>query len=35
MTNLTENMATMDCIKCGAPVDLEYHEKDNEYRTIK
>lgn len=34
MTNLIENVVTIDCLKCGAPVDLEYHEKNNKYTTI-
>lgn len=35
MTNLTENTATMNCIGCGAPVDLEYHGKKGVYETIE
>ena len=34
MTNLTENTASMNCIHCGAPVDLVYHEKNRTYETI-
>lgn len=35
LTNLTDTVVSIDCHKCGAPVDLEYHEKNNEYTTIK
>ena len=34
LTNLTDSVVSIDCHKCGAPVDLEYHEKNNEYTTI-
>lgn len=34
-TNLTDDTATINCIKCGSPVDLEYHGKKNVYETIK
>lgn len=34
-TNLTDDTATINCIKCGSPVDLEYHYKNGEYATIK
>ena len=34
MTNLTENTATIDCIHCGSPVDLEYHANKGLYQTI-
>lgn len=33
-TNITDNYASIDCIQCGAPVDLEYHEKQDTYVTI-
>lgn len=33
-TNLTDRMATINCLKCGSPVDLEYHDKKNLYATI-
>lgn len=33
-TNITDNYASIDCIKCGAPVDLEYHDKKGVYETI-
>ena len=34
MTNLTDDTATMSCIHCGAPVDLEYHGKKGVYETV-
>jgi hypothetical protein len=34
LTNITDTITSIDCLKCGAPVDLEYHEKNNEYTTI-
>lgn len=34
-TNLTDNTATMNCINCGSPVDLEYHDKKGVYQTIQ
>lgn len=33
-TNLTDRVASIDCINCGSPVDLEYHEKNDVYVTI-
>ena len=33
-TNLTDKITSMDCMSCGAPVDLEYHEKNGTYETI-
>lgn len=33
-TNLTDNVASIDCINCGSPVDLEYHDKKGVYSTI-
>lgn len=33
-TNLTDNVTSINCVKCGAPVDLEYHEKQDTYVTI-
>lgn len=35
MTNLTEDTASINCIHCGSPVDLEYHEKNGVYQTIE
>lgn len=35
LTNLTDNMTSIDCIKCGSPVSLEYHDKKGVYATIK
>lgn len=35
MTNAMDSVISIDCLSCGAPVDLEYYEKDNEYKTIK
>ena len=34
MTNLTDSVASINCIACGSPVDLEYHEKKGVYATI-
>lgn len=34
-TNLTDSIASINCIKCGSPVDLEYHDKKGVYATIK
>lgn len=34
-TNLTDGTITMNCIHCGSPVDLEYHEKKSVYTTIE
>lgn len=34
-TNLTDSTATMECIRCGSPVDLELHDKKGVYQTIK
>lgn len=33
-TNITDPIATINCIKCGAPVDLQYHDKKGIYETI-
>lgn len=33
-TNITEPIATINCIKCGAPVDVQYHDKKGTYETI-
>lgn len=33
-TNLTEQQITMACFNCGAPVDLELHDKKDEYITL-
>lgn len=35
MTNLTDDTATINCLECGSPVDLEYHGKKGVYETIK
>lgn len=35
LTNLTDATASMDCIRCGSPVDLEFHDKKGVYQTIK
>lgn len=35
MTNAKESVIAIDCYGCGAPVDLEYHEKNGNYQTIK
>ena len=34
-TNLTDSVASINCIHCGSPVDLELHEKNGVYETIK
>ena len=34
-TNLTDDTIPMNCIKCGSPVDLEFHSKKNAYYTIE
>lgn len=34
LTNATETTVSIDCINCGSPVDLEYHERKQEYLTI-
>lgn len=33
-TNALDSTISINCFSCGAPVDLEYHEKRNEYLTI-
>lgn len=33
-TNLQDDVATINCIKCGSPVDLELHDKKGVYTTI-
>lgn len=35
MTNAKESVIAINCFKCGSPVDLEYHGKNNNYQTIK
>ena len=35
MTNAKENTLVIECLSCGSPVDLEYHEKNGNYQTIK
>lgn len=35
LTNATEQMITINCIECGTPIELEYHDKKQEYVTIK
>ena len=35
MTNITDEVATMNCIHCGSPVDLEYHVKNGAYQTMR
>lgn len=34
-TNAKGNVLSIDCYNCGSPVDLEYHERKQEYVTIK
>lgn len=34
LTNLTDSIISMNCIHCGSPVDLEYHDKKRVYQTI-
>lgn len=34
MTNMQGEAFTADCLKCGAPVDLELHSKTDEYISI-
>lgn len=34
-TNAKDSVIAIDCYGCGAPVDLEYHEKNGNYQTIK
>lgn len=34
-TNLTDGTASMNCVHCGSPVDLEFHDKKGVYQTIK
>ena len=34
LTNTKENIVTIDCYNCGSPVDLEFHERKQEYTTI-
>ena len=33
-TNLKAQTTTVNCLGCGAPVDLEYHDKNQEYVSI-
>ena len=35
LTNTKDKLVTMDCHNCGSPVDLEYHERKQEYVTIE
>ena len=34
LTNAKDNILSIDCINCGSPVDLEYHERKQEFTTI-
>lgn len=34
LTNSLDSMLSIDCINCGSPVDLEFHERKQEYVTI-
>ena len=34
LTNAEDSTLSIDCINCGSPVDLEYHERKQEYLTI-
>lgn len=34
LTNSKDKTLTIDCINCKAPIDLEYHEKNQVYSTI-
>lgn len=35
LTNSAGSTLSIDCYNCGAPVDLEYHEKNQVYQTIQ
>lgn len=35
LTNAKDNVISMDCFNCGSPIDLEYHDKKQEYVTIE
>lgn len=35
LTNTKDTQVTMDCHNCGSPIDLEYHERKQEYVTIE
>lgn len=34
LTNSKDEYVTIDCLNCGAPVDLEYHSRNHNYTTI-
>ena len=34
LTNAKDDLISIDCLACGSPVDLEYHERKHEYVTI-
>lgn len=34
-TNAKESVIAIDCYACGSPVDLEYHERRDNYQTIR
>lgn len=33
-TNIRDKTFTMSCLRCGSPIDLELHHKDNAYVTM-
>ena len=35
LTNAKDSVISIDCYNCGSPVDLEYHERKQEYLTIE
>ena len=35
LTNALDSVISMDCMNCGSPVDLEFHERKQEYVTIE
>lgn len=35
LTNADDKTLSLDCINCGAPIDLEYHDKNQVYQTIE
>ena len=35
LTNALDSVITMDCMNCGSPIDLEFHERKQEYVTIE
>lgn len=35
MTNAKDSVISIECYACGAPVDLEYHERKDNYQTIQ